>query len=278
MEQQINPEVPTPPPSAPVEAPKAAPEAPKEEPKPISREFQVLARKEQALQREREKLKAELQSFEAEKARIADLEKRYGQKPKSPLEALERYGFTYKDATDFELNDNQPTAEHLARQAIERANQLEKSFEEREADRVKKAAEEQQTAYQAYLEEFKGAISEFVTKNSDDFELTKLFNAEPLIYNTIESYFAEHKKVLSIKEAADLVEKHCEELMEGYRASKKFKTHTAPKPADKASPKDQEPQSRRTMNNDQFTSSTPTLVSSPKVEEDRIKRALAALG
>lgn len=268
-----------------------AEEKPPEEPKPISREYQILANREKALQKERDKIKAEKAAIAAERAqaqaelaKAKELEARYTVKPKNAREALERYGFSYKDATEYELNDGNPTPEILARQAVQTIEEFKQQQEaQRQADAAR-AAEAAQGQTAAILSEFEESCGEYVIENKASYELTnvfngKLFDAKKLVYNVIAEHFQSTGKVLTIKEGADLVEKFCEELGEQYQASSKAKSKQSPvlepKAAESAAAPKQEP---KTLSNRQTASTTPTLAPSPKFEQDRMRRALAALG
>lgn len=276
-------------------------ETPAAVPKPtVSEQFNVLASKEKTLQRRREEIAREKQSLAAEKAEVArqlaesrSLAEKYGSRPKTALEALERYGFSYKDATELALNEGQPTAEQIARAAEERVTALEQ--------RQKDAAEEAKTsAHQAAeaaatqaIEDFKGEINEFISTKSDDYELISLHGAQSVVYDTVEEFFERSRaedakkrgvsldkaqgRVLSIKEASDLVEEYLAEQVKRSLDTKKFKANGQPsKEPQSGKPSDQAPAQRRTVSNE-MTSSTPTLLT-PRVEEDRMRRAIAALG
>lgn len=254
-----------------------APEAPKAEeaPKAVSKEYQLLLNREKALQRAREQLKAEKDAIEAEKQRVKELEDKYGKKPKSPREALERYGWSYKDATDWELNEGNPTPEAIARQAVSAVEELRREQEAQARRAAEDAAKAAQAQQEAIINDFKQAISDYIDQEADSCEMIKLFDAKNLVYDTVEAYFSEHGKVLSIKEAAALVEKYFEDRSEQYLSSKRYQAKQPKKePAQQVGTPKQEP---RTLSNAIASSSTPTMLQ-PHVEADRIKRALAALG
>ena len=104
-----------------------------------------------------------------------------------------------------------------------------------------------------------------------------MYDSTDLVYDTVEAYFDKTGKVLSIPEACDLVEKYLESQVEKSLQTKKLSARLpkASEPTDKR-PAPESPAPRRSLNNQNYTSSTPTLVS-PKVENDRMARAMAAL-
>lgn len=266
------------PPPAPAEVP-AAPVV-SEQQQNMARHFAALSKKEKMIFREREAIKAEKAALAAERARIGEIEAKYGVRPSTPKEALERYGFNYRDATEYELNDQAPTAEHIARQAQEEVKKLREEHAERmrlEAEAQAKRAEEEKAQV---IQEFKSEIQSFVEDKADDFELIKFHEAYEVVYHTIEQQYAETGKLLSIPEGANIVEKYLEKKMADLQATKKFaKTRQGDPPAPESGFRSQSQTApRRTLDNTVTSSSSPTLVKSPQVEEDRMKRALAALG
>ncbi len=271
----------TPAPSTPEGTPNPEAPAPAATPKPdesLARHFAALSKKEKTLFREREALKAERAAITAERAKIAELEAKYGAKPGSPREALERYGFNYRDATEYELNDGQPTAEQIARAAQAEV----KAIRDEQAKRAETEAQEAKARAEAdkaeVVEDFRTSIREFVTDKADDYELIKFHEAYDVVYMTIEEHFNRTGKLLSVPEGANLVEKYLEKRMDDLRSTKKFaKTRQGEPPEPQSGTSRQpEPAPRRTLDNT-VTSSTPTLIKSPRVEDDRMKRALAAL-
>jgi hypothetical protein len=272
-----------------IEAPApAAPTAPVEgapPPPEPSKSFTAVARREKGLQRQREELKSKEAAIAAREAqisaRIAEIEGKFGSRPENPLKALERFGWSYKDATEFALNDSQPTAEQIARATQEEVSALKREQLEREEKRL--AAEAERAAAQAdeVITEFKSEIVDFVKTKPDDYELIALHNAHDLVYDVCAAYFEKNKRVLSIQDAANAVEKRLDKLAEKILSSRKIKARlpTAPS-ADPQQPADAgqvQAQQRRTLNNG-MTPNSPTLMSSKSIEDDRMRRAMAALG
>lgn len=275
-----------------------APASPPAAPAPTaSRQFPAIAAKEKALQRKREEISRQAAQVSAREAAIAAREQEIEglrAKPKTPLEALERFGFSYKDATEYALNDGQPSPEMLARAANERIDRLEQERKEE----LKRAGLEATTVAEKQSEEiltnFKQEIGAFGEQNKDKYEAVAVFGASSLVYDTIEEYFEKSKRddaaargipieqgtgrVLSISEAYDLVEAHLREHAKGISGAKFLKaseptTEPQGQTAGKSEPVIAQ---RRTVNNG-LTPSTPTQVP-PKIEADRMSRALRALG
>lgn len=250
--------------------------------------FAFLAKKEQAIVRQRQELKAQIEAINAQRSELdkmrAEIEsvksRRSGYKS-NPLSALEDAGLSYKELTDYILNNQQISPEQKLKaleekfeskiEALERQRQ-----EEREAQQ-RRYEEQQAQREQQVIEEFKSEISSYIVSHKDTYELTNLYDSSDLVYDTVDAYYEKSGKVLSIPEACDLVEKYLESQVEKSLKTKKLSARLpkASEPTDKR-PAPEAPAPRRTLNNQTYTSSTPTVVS-PKVENDRMARAMAAL-
>lgn len=240
--------------TTPVSTPELTPAA---APETASKQFAMLAQREKQLQRQREQFAKEKAEHEAKMA-----EWRAAQpKPKTPLEALE----------------GEVTPDMLAKATKAELEAFRRQWEEQQkeaAELARKHAEEQASRS---IQAFKEEISEFVKAKPDDYELIALNNAQESVYHTVEQFYAKHGRVLSIKEASDLVEKQLEQdLLALLAKSKKLK----PKPeiapgADEHARQDSAP--KRTLNNG-MTPQTPTFVHKSSVQDDAFQRAMKALG
>jgi DNA-binding protein H-NS len=245
--------------AVPAQAPAAAAPEPEKPAEPsFAKHFTALTRKEQALQREREALKAEKAAFEAERAKLAPPPA----KPKSPLDLL----------------DPETTPDKLAQATKAELEAIRREWEAQQ----KKAAEEAQAQAQAQAAEtiaaFKNEIVDYVKSNVESCELIALNNAHQLVYDVVEQHFEEKKAVLTIKEAAELVESYLEKQIKDMLAkSKKLKSAVEPPPAAEQKPNPVPSAPNRTLNNG-LTSQTPTFVHKSSVQDDAFARAMKALG
>jgi hypothetical protein len=184
-------------------------------------------------------------------------------------------GLSYEQITQFMLNGQKPTPE-LEMQSIKQ--EIEKlRTETAEKERIAKQAQEQaaKAEYQRTLAEFSQEISDFVKTNADTYELTAMYQGEAIVQATIEQHFANTKKILSVKEAADLVEKYFEDQVAAAQKAKKFQAKQTPKEDGQSKREPGTKQSSPTLSNE-MTSSAPSLLPA-KTEQDRISRAMAAL-
>tara|TARA_R110000868_G_scaffold119214_1_gene315861 strand:+ start:2308 stop:3153 length:846 start_codon:yes stop_codon:yes gene_type:complete len=198
------------------------PEVPKDD--KFASKFAALARKEKAIQQREEELKKMRGSVDQEKTeyqKLTDLKKKARE---NPTAWLEEAGLTYDELTQYLLNDKKPTAESKLTRLEREIEELRKVNEERQKEIETKQFESQLTA-------FKNEIKDFITKN-DKYELTRAFDASEIVYNVIDQHYAEHKKILSTEEAADLVEdyllKEAEETDKKLQSLKKLKKTVSP--------------------------------------------------
>ena len=157
----------------------------------------------------------------------------------NPLKALEEEGFSFEDLNNIALNDSNPTVEMQIRRLQEEMDskysrelaELKKQLQEKEESEARTNLERQQIAYKRSLEET-------IDQNVEKYELSSLYkgDAVQLAYEVTEEYYNEHKKVLSVEEALDLVEAYFEDEASKVLAAKKL--------AAKSASKGQEPQSQ----------------------------------
>ena len=244
--------------------------------------FAFLAKKEAAIVRQRHELKAQMEAMTSQRSEMeklrAEIDEVKGRKASyrsNPLAALEDAGLSYKELTDFILNNNTVSTESQIKALQDKISEVEnarqRDHQEREENSKRQAAEREVQV----IAEFKNEISNFISSKKDDYELTNLYESSDLVYDTVEAYFEKTSKVLSIPEACQLVETYLEKQVEKSLQTKKLGSRFQ-KPAEESIAKSDPQAPRRTLNNQNYTSSTPSMVS-PKVENDRMTRALAAL-
>jgi hypothetical protein len=243
------------------EAVKAS-EEPKKTVPPGADRFAALAKKERAIQQQSEQLKVR-------EAKLSEFETIKRTATQNPLKALEILGVSYEQITEFILNGQKPTADLQVSSVKQEIEEL-----RRERELEKEAAKKAQSdEYEKVQEQFRAEIGSFVANNAHQYELTALYKGEEIIQATIEQHYEATKKVLSIKEAADLVEQYFEDQVRTGH-SKKFQAKQEPKTEGQPA-KETERTKAPTLTNG-LTSSAPSMLPA-KTEADRINRALAAL-
>lgn len=263
------------------EAPKEQPVAEKkEESRPNPRSFDVIARKERAILQERQRLAAEKQSLQAEKAqyevwraeKAAFEQKRSGYKT-NPNTLLSDFGLTYQDLSEFQLNDGSPTPQLLIKQQQDRIDALEARITQEKTQKEAARQERNKQQEEEIKSDFRDQIGSFIRSKPDEYEYTRINEAENLVYDTVEEYYNRNGKLLPIKKAADMVEQHLANIVETkILASKKLQAKLG-----KSSTKSQEIPTPRTLSNSITTTSSPYNGVSPRNEADRIARAMAKL-
>lgn len=213
--------------------------------------------------------------LEQRETKIKELESKYSYKPKDPIEALQRAGFTYEEATDFILNGKKPTPEILHKSLEEKIQNIVTSQEARDKERadneIKRAKEQEQKV----IDDFKIGITEFAKSKEDEYEYLNKNEAYELVFGTIEQFYETHKRVLDKAEACKMVEDYLEGEVDKNAQAKKFKTKYKITDATDEKKESKEDVTPKTLSNN-MTSSAPSYLPA-KTENDRIQRALAAL-
>lgn len=245
-----------------------------------------------ALARERKQRLDASKRVKQEQAYRLQLEQRLAameqQRPMNPIEALQRAGFTYEQATNFVLNDNKITPELQVQAIQQKIEKVEQSFQQQQEAAQKAAQQQAQAEYQQTVETFQEDIGTFVSEHPDDYELISLHDAQAIIYDTIEQHWdrsyktwlkdktGPRPKMMSIKDAADQLEKYLEDRVEKSYQTKKFQAKVKPKDAPVA-PNDPSTGFQPKSLNNSLTSSAAASFLPAATEEDRMKRALAKL-
>lgn len=264
----------------------STPEVPSQKaPDDLSPKFAALAKKERMLRMTQANTKAKEQALAERERQVAERERLWDEEfKKAPLEAIKKRGFTYEDFTKAALNDGkfQPETEiKEVRSELER-------FRQEQEEKEKKLQEQQQLASQRAEKEavdnFKGTITTHVEANKDKYELTALYEAQDLVFQTIEEHYLRSQKlgkpkIMSLDEGCSLVESYLEsEIERTATSSKKFQSKYQVLKAKEEATTKQQPRSSTTLTNDLVpTSAAPSMLPT-HTENDRIKRALAALG
>lgn len=264
------------------EQPEGAVEEPAKPEASAAQRFAFLAKKESALQKQRAEIKAAREAMEAQRVEIERIKQeieaskaKKGSYRTNPLSLLEENGLTYKELTDYILNNNTVSTEAQIKAIQDRLDEQEKRREQERLEAEKRAEEEARSREAQVIQEFRQEIGSFIKDKSETYELTALYDGADLVYDTVEEYFDKTGKVLSIPEACDLVEKYLESQVEKATKTKKLSSKLQAPGNPKLEDKPQAAPTR-TISNQRYTSTTPSMVS-PKIENDRMARAMAAL-
>lgn len=285
----------TPEAQTPVEAAAPAPAADAQKYSEMNR----MAKEKARLHRERMIFRQKQQELSLKEAQFKSWEETKAQAKLNPEKYLEQAGLSYEDLVQFKINGGKVTPEMEIKALRDDMAKAQKTQEDSRTQQEQQALEREQADVQETIENFKSDIHDFIHTNPDDYELTALYSVEHLVYETIETHWQQNlaayneavqdgrvatkPKIMSKKEAADLVEQYMDSLVEQATKTKRYQKKYAPQPAPEAGSErpigDSAGFQIKGMNNSMAGSSSPTSASSrSKVEDDAFKRALSKLG
>lgn len=270
-----------------------------------SQRFAALARREAKLQKMAEEIKARESSFQERETKMKEIESKYNAREeaiasalKNPMKALEMLGLSYEQITNAYLNGGEATpdmaAEALRREfeqyKKEQSDKIESDRKAREEAEAKSLEEEKQKLSEqekAAITNFKSQIQDFVNANGETYEFITAAQAQndgtmlvDEIYDLIDQNFQRTNKILSHKEACDLVESELERRILEVTKLKKFQAKVTPPSASKVenepSPSGSQSRPSPTLSN-QVASATPAKPSRPLTWAERVARANAAV-
>lgn len=285
----------TPPPTAEAKPPEAPPPAPPPDPQKAQREremaqrFAMLQRRERELNEKRSAIKtAEDRVSKAEQA-AREAQDRLSRLKADPDGVLsEVLGPNYYDVlTETKLSGGKPPPD-VGLKALEEKIEARFRAEAEARDRAEKerlaALEAQRTQIaeqqRQQVEAWRTATVDFVKGAGEQYELTNLYGAADEVPALIEGQYQRTGRILTREEAADLVEKHLEEMLQKATASKKYREKYAGKaPEAVATGSVPSAQTRTPTLSNNLTASTAsstTTANGPLSDEERFRRAIAA--
>jgi len=255
------------------ETPVPAPERPRER---ASDKFAVLARKEAEVFRKQQAVRQQQAELARQAEEIKQFQEMKRQARMNPVDALKQLGLTYEEVTEYLMNDNKPTP---AAEVMTLKQELE-DFKRQQMEEQKRLLSEQRAAMeaeqQATIEQFHSEVNEYVAQHADTYELTALYNGASLVAGVIEENFKQTQRLMSVPDAAKLVEEHFEELAKKAQATKKFAATQQKAASPQVPAQTQAPRMGPTLSND-LTARVAANPQRPRTDEDRIAAALARL-
>jgi len=252
-----------------------APEAPQAKPESdpgewaqrfatLQRQQRKLVQEQQAFKRQQDEYQAKIQAYNA----YEEAKKNARTNPHALLESL---GLTYKDLTDYYLNDTKPTTEQELRLLKEQID----------ADR--KAREDEKTAqeaarHEAVIDGFKAQIQSHVREKSDSYELIGVTpGGDDLVLQVIEEHWNQSGELLDLDVACQHVEDYLTEQAKPILSLRKFAPPPkVEQPDDKAAQRQQEPVAPSFTLTNQGTAA-PATTRSSYLSDEESKRQAAAL-
>lgn len=259
-------------------------------PEPLSAKFSALAKKEKAIVEQSKSNKATEAKLAEREAAVADRESKIKESESlwdtDVFKALELKGYDYNKLTALMMDGK--TAKDPETDPVKIAKKTIDDFKKEQAQAkldaeatTKKAADDAKAKQDADLaaawESYNSEVNQFIETNKDDYELITTYSQQALIADTVDAFYQKNKRVLSVKEASDMVEAYLESEAEKALNTKKIgdKVTRTTKPTEPTSKKDEEPRITKTLNNNMQPTSASVLPAAS--EADRMKRALAAM-
>lgn len=193
-----------------------------------ARAEQAFRQREAAFKAEREKWEQERKQHEADAAFARELRELA---PKSKLKALEKLGIKPQEVNDELLAEVEGDVAKRSDLVAVEQRVLDRVKAERE-EAEKAAAETKRRAVEEAKKQFAVEGDEWIAANKKSHPLTALEANGTLLAEVVEQHHAETGKVLSTKEAADLVEQHLRKRLETYQAALKSEAPTPDKKSD----------------------------------------------
>lgn len=217
-----------------------------------AREAQIAAKK-----KELEAQIAEAKTFQELKAGGA----------KNAKKLLDALGITYDQLTNALLDEADPASSSV-REVHDKVAQLEARIKEKEEAERRAREEQEAREFNEAATAYEASVKNFLDTNADKYEIAHKSSAASLVRKVVIEYYHEHKKLLSMEEACDLVEKHLEGQLRNFTSSKKLRSWLQPN-EDKGT-------NTTTLTNDNSRSmATPEQPNMSR--EERMKRALLKL-
>lgn len=240
----------------------------------LSSQFAALAKKEKRIVTKQQELEAKNKELEEKLQKYEQFEAKKKNAKLNPLDFLSEAGLTYDELTEFMLNGGKPQSKDKVTELEERFNELVTKAEQEKKEREELEAKKLQEQEEKVIQQFKDTVKKHVADKKDVYELINLYDAQDLVISTIEAHYEKTQQILDTDTAAELVEKHLEDEVKKLANANKFKDKFR---LTEEKPKESTPKDSVTLNSQLSASSVPSSLPA-QTEEDRIKRALAALG
>ncbi len=212
----------------------------------LKQRHEAVARKEAELAQKEKEWQAKLAAQDTELGQYKSYKEQIKQ---NPLKTLEADGLTFEQLTQMQLNEQNPTPEMLIQRL---QKQMDDKYSKQLEDLKAQIAEKEQKAQENQVNQattaYKQSINAEITANSDKYELIantpygSKDTSEDLVFEVVEEFFNKNQRVLTVQEAADMVEKHLEtEELKRREKLKKFKQTSQPAAANKSAAKQTAP-------------------------------------
>lgn len=239
---------------------------------------------------ERKAFEAERAAFVEERKAIEDYKSAMANGRRNPLGILKAAGLTLEDVVRAQLADGEPTADLLVRDVEQRSSAESKAIRE-EVERLRKQLEdrdarEQSVAQERAVAQIRTTIDSHLRDNADKYELITALEQESEVFDLMRLTFQERNQILSVAEAADMIEDFLDKQAERAARTKKVSARFTAGQSNTAAPKHTTTADARasksvptaTLTNKQVTSpATPTDATPLETAEEFQERAAKKL-
>jgi len=213
---------------------KAAVPAPVD-PKPDTskKDYINLAKMEARLQAERRQHQADVQAFRQQQLEAGDKDKYWAdlqRKAKTdPAGVAKEIGIDYGNWTSQILNNGESTADQKITALVEEIQNLRNEAQEEKDQSKRSAVERLNSEAITTVQNFRGEISQFVESNAEQYAGIKSLGLQSLVYDLIRGHYQAQGKLLSVKEASDVLEEAVIGAVDKFVESKKWKDRVSSK-------------------------------------------------
>ena len=254
-----------------------------EEPKETvdSKRFAEVSKREARILKKQKEAEASIAAREREianrESRLKDLEDLPDLMKRNPKEAFKKLRTSYDEITNAYLADGKVTPELLKNDVDIKIQELEKKLEQQAKSFEQKEVEKADAERRRVLEGFSAKIVETIEASADKYPAVHQFKGAPIIYEMIQKRWedTEGKHLMTIDEAAELLEKDLDTVITGVLQTPKYTARYTPQAKKEETKSNQSTSKPRTITNE-LTSTAPSMLPA-KTENDRIKRALEKL-
>lgn len=252
-------------PTTPVEQ-EAAPKV-SEESKKIedlsTRRFLHLSKKEAALLKKQEDFKKEQETFQKEQSEVAKYRKAWEMvneiaelQKVDELAAMKKAGFSDTAIMNLmaQMENTDTTEQKAAKMARAEIDKFRSEQDAKEAKAVEQAEISKKAEEAKAVSNFKSDIGKEIKSSLDKYEYLNFYgdSAKDLVYDTINQVRAEEGEMISIAEAAELVEAFYEEQDKSMNSLKKRRSVEQPKNSEKPKPVEQPTISKTRVESKQY--------------------------
>lgn len=181
-------------------------------------QFAVLERQKREMKLEREKLRAEAEQAQA---KAKELQAVVDALKSDPADGLTRLGLSFDELAHRVVSGGKPSIESELAATRAEIEALKKARAEDAVQMSKREVEQTLTAFQA---EIKTTID-----SNPEFELVQAKKAYGDVFEVIETHYRQAGELLTVEQAANLVEKYLEQEGDILLRTTKFRTKLAPK-------------------------------------------------